>query len=70
LKNALERQQGKGAPANAITTQSFEDLKNHPCLQQDLANAERTSSGATPQATFAILHHQTSGLKKPALDDE
>jgi hypothetical protein len=32
LKNALERQQGKGAPANAIATQGFEDRKNHPLL--------------------------------------
>jgi hypothetical protein len=32
LKNALERQQEKGAPANAITTQGFENRKNHPLL--------------------------------------
>jgi hypothetical protein len=32
LKNALERQQGKGGPANAIATQGFEDRKNHPLL--------------------------------------
>jgi hypothetical protein len=27
LKNTLERQQGKGAPANAIATQGFESQK-------------------------------------------
>jgi hypothetical protein len=32
LKNAMERQQGKRAPANAIDTQGFEDRKNHPLL--------------------------------------
>jgi hypothetical protein len=32
LKNALERQQGKWAHANAIATQGFEDRKNHPLL--------------------------------------
>jgi hypothetical protein len=32
LKNALERQRWKGAPANAIATQGFEDRKNHPLL--------------------------------------
>jgi hypothetical protein len=32
LKNALERQQGKGAPANTIATQDFDDRKNHLLL--------------------------------------
>jgi hypothetical protein len=32
FKNALERQQGKETPANAIATQGFEDYKNHPLL--------------------------------------
>jgi hypothetical protein len=41
------------------------------CLQRDLANAERTSAEATLQAMQAsILRHQTSGLKKPELDEE
>jgi hypothetical protein len=49
LKNALERQQGKGAHANVIATQGFEDLKTTRCLQRDLADTERTLAGATPQ---------------------
>jgi hypothetical protein len=32
LKNAVERQQEKGAPANAIAAQGFENRKNHPLL--------------------------------------
>jgi hypothetical protein len=32
LEHALERQQGKGSPANAIATQSFEVHKNQPLL--------------------------------------
>jgi hypothetical protein len=38
LKNALERQQGKGAPANAIARQGFEDRKNHLLLTTRSSN--------------------------------
>jgi len=53
LNNALKKQQGKGTPANAITTQGSKTAKNTRYLQRDLATVERTSVGGTPQATQA-----------------
>jgi hypothetical protein len=38
LKNALERQQGKRTPVNAIATQGFEDRKNHSPLTTRSSN--------------------------------
>jgi hypothetical protein len=45
--------------------------KTTRCVQRDLANAERNQLGQHPkQRRLAIRHHQTSGLKKPKLDEE
>ena len=51
-KNALKRKQGKGTHANTITTQGFEDCKNHSLLARRSSNRRKNIGGGnTPSNT-------------------
>lgn len=50
LKNTLERQQGKGTPANDIATQRSKDRKNHSLLTTRSTNRRKNIAwGNTPR---------------------
>jgi hypothetical protein len=53
LKIALERQRKKEHLQTPSPHKALKTAETTRCLQRDLANAERTSVGVTPQATQA-----------------
>jgi hypothetical protein len=53
LKNALKGQQRKKHLQTPSPHKALKTEKTTHCLQRDLANTERTSTGATSQATQA-----------------